>query len=90
MVLKKVLITGIAGSGGSYLAEYIVENHPDVEVHGIARWHSTTAFQNLSSIQDKIKRIISKGFMLQQGLAKFPKFYLMPGMGEKCLHRFRG
>jgi GDP-4-dehydro-6-deoxy-D-mannose reductase len=40
--LDKVLITGIGGSGGSYLAEHIVENHPDVEVHGLARWHSTT------------------------------------------------
>lgn len=39
---KRVLITGIGGSGGSYLAEYIVEHHPDVEVHGLARWHSTT------------------------------------------------
>ena len=25
---KKILITGISGSGGSYLAEYIVNNHP--------------------------------------------------------------
>ena len=39
---KRVLITGIAGSGGSYLAEYIHQHHPEVEVHGLARWHSTT------------------------------------------------
>jgi len=52
---KKVLITGIAGSGGSYLAEYIVDNHPQVEVHGIARWHSTTGSANLAAITDKIK-----------------------------------
>lgn len=39
---RKVLITGIGGSGGSYLAEYIIEHHPEVEVHGLARWHSTT------------------------------------------------
>lgn len=39
---KRVLITGVGGSGGSYLAEYIVEHHPDVQVHGLARWHSTT------------------------------------------------
>ena len=35
-----VLITGIAGSGGSYLAEHIARCHPAVEVHGLARWHS--------------------------------------------------
>jgi GDP-mannose 4,6-dehydratase len=52
---KRVLITGIAGSGGSYLAEYIVNNCPGVEVHGISRWHSTTAADNLSAISDRVK-----------------------------------
>ena len=51
---KRVLITGIGGSGGSYLAEYILENHPDVEVHGIARWHSTTQ-DNLRGIASRVK-----------------------------------
>lgn len=51
--IKTVLITGISGSGGSYLAEYIVNNHPKVEVHGISRWHSTTA-DNLSLIHKKV------------------------------------
>jgi len=53
--IKKVLITGIAGSGGSYLAEYIVKNHPGTEVHGIARWHSASAPKNLKDIAGKIK-----------------------------------
>ncbi len=52
---KKVLITGITGSGGSYLAEHIVNNHPEMEVHGLSRWHSTTSQNNLSDIQDKVK-----------------------------------
>lgn len=52
--IKKVIITGISGSGGSYLAEYIVENHPDVEIHGISRWHSTTHKDNLKDIIRKI------------------------------------
>lgn len=52
---EKVLITGCAGSGGSYLAEYLVNNHPEVEVHGIARWHSTTSLDNLKAIRNKIK-----------------------------------
>jgi GDPmannose 4,6-dehydratase/GDP-4-dehydro-6-deoxy-D-mannose reductase len=36
----KVLITGITGMVGSHLAEYILNNHPDVEVHGLVRWRS--------------------------------------------------
>ena len=51
--IKKVLITGISGSGGSYLAEYIVNNHPKVEVHGISRWHSTT-IDNLSFVHERV------------------------------------
>lgn len=51
---RKVLITGITGSAGSYLAEYIVNNHPKVEVHGISRWHSTTVDDNLKDIRSKI------------------------------------
>ena len=52
---KNVLITGISGSGGSYLAEYIVSNFKDVNVHGISRWHSTTSEGNLKSIQNQFK-----------------------------------
>ena len=52
--IKKVLISGISGSGGSYLAEYILQNHPTVTIHGIARWHSTTTTNNLEKIKDRI------------------------------------
>jgi len=51
---KKALITGIAGSGGSYLAEHIVQNQPKTEVHGILRWHSTTAQHNLAEVSGKV------------------------------------
>jgi GDP-4-dehydro-6-deoxy-D-mannose reductase len=50
----KVLITGIAGSGGSYLAQYLVDHCPDVEVHGISRWHSTTTVDNIRDIRSRI------------------------------------
>ncbi len=52
--IRRVLITGIGGSGGSYLAEWIAEHHSEVEIHGIARWHSTTACENLKSLQDRV------------------------------------
>lgn len=54
---KKVLITGITGSGGSYLAEYIVNNHKNIDVFGISRWHSTSSNSNLESIKKKVKNI---------------------------------
>jgi GDP-4-dehydro-6-deoxy-D-mannose reductase len=52
--IKRALITGITGSGGSYLADYIVENHPEVEVHGIGRWHSTSTSGNLSGVRSHV------------------------------------
>ena len=63
--IERVLITGIAGSGGSYLAEHIVENHPQVKVHGISRWHSTTTQDNLSAIRNRI--IIHEADLLDFG-----------------------
>lgn len=49
-----VLVTGITGSGGSYLAEYIIENHPDVKVFGLHRWHSAGSLSNIENIKDRI------------------------------------
>ena len=34
---KKVFITGICGSGGSYLAEYISKNYSNVRIYGTFR-----------------------------------------------------
>jgi len=36
----KVLITGITGFAGSHLADFILQQHPGVEVHGTKRWRS--------------------------------------------------
>jgi GDP-4-dehydro-6-deoxy-D-mannose reductase len=52
--IRTALITGISGSGGSYLAEYIAEQHPGVDLHGFARWHSTTANDNLERIRGRV------------------------------------
>lgn len=36
----KILITGITGMVGSHLADYVLAEHPSVEVHGLVRWRS--------------------------------------------------
>jgi len=51
----KVLITGITGMVGSHLAEYILRDHPDVEVYGLTRWRSP--MDNISTILDRVKLI---------------------------------
>lgn len=52
---KKILITGIAGSGGSYLAEYVKKKYPNIKIIGISRWHVTSTNRNLKKIINKIK-----------------------------------
>ena len=47
-----VLITGITGFVGSHLADYILDNFPDVEVSGLARWRSPT-----DNVRDILGRI---------------------------------
>lgn len=53
--IKTVLITGVTGAVGSYLAEYLVENRPEVALHGIARWHSTASPKNLAAVAGKVR-----------------------------------
>lgn len=48
----RVLITGITGFAGSHLADYILANHPDVEVFGTIRWRSRR--ENIQHIEEKI------------------------------------
>ena len=47
----EVLITGITGFVGSHLADYILENSPDVRISGLARWRSPI---------DNIRHIINR------------------------------
>ena len=49
----RVLITGITGFAGSHLADYILENHPDVRLYGLVRWRSR--MENIVHIQEKIE-----------------------------------
>lgn len=48
----KVLITGITGMVGSHLAEYILNHHPGVEIHGLIRWRSP--LDNIHHLQSSI------------------------------------
>lgn len=53
--IENVLITGITGSGGSYLADYILANHPHVKVWGLHRWHSAGTMVNIEHMKGKVK-----------------------------------
>ena len=53
--MKRILITGIAGSGASYLAEHLASKYPNAEINGITRWHSTTSPVNLSAVIQRVR-----------------------------------
>lgn len=50
--INKVLITGITGFVGSHLADYIIENYPEIKVLGLVRWRSPK--NNIENILDRI------------------------------------
>ncbi len=52
MAKKKVLITGITGQDGSYLADFLLEK--DYEVFGMVRRSSMEKFDRIEHIKDKI------------------------------------
>lgn len=51
----RVLVTGVTGFVGSYLVEYLLENHPDVEIYGQKRWRSP--LDNITHVVDKISLV---------------------------------
>ncbi len=60
--MKKALITGITGQDGSYLAEFLLER--GYQVIGMVRRTSTTNFDRIKDIQDKITLV--QGDLLDQ------------------------
>jgi GDP-4-dehydro-6-deoxy-D-mannose reductase len=48
----RVLITGITGFAGSHLAEYILAEHPGVQVSGLVRWRS-----RMDNVQDILGKV---------------------------------
>ena len=51
----RVLITGVTGFAGSHLADYLLENQPDVEVWGIYRWRSRR--ENLEGVWGRLRML---------------------------------
>jgi GDP-4-dehydro-6-deoxy-D-mannose reductase len=51
----RALITGITGFAGSHLAEYLLAEHPDVEVAGTYRWRSR--MDNIEHLRDRIQLV---------------------------------
>lgn len=49
----RILITGITGMVGSHLAEYVLADHPAVEVHGLVRWRSP--LDHIRGIQHRVR-----------------------------------
>jgi GDPmannose 4,6-dehydratase len=52
--MKKVLITGVTGQDGSYMAEYLL-GFPDYEVYGMIRRSSTNNYKNIEHLINKPK-----------------------------------
>ena len=52
---KRVLITGITGQDGSYLADFLLEK--GYKVFGLVRRSSTVNFERLVHLQDKIELV---------------------------------
>ena len=49
----RALITGITGFAGSHLAEYLLADHPEVEIFGTYRWRSRR--ENIEHLDDRVK-----------------------------------
>ena len=50
-MIKKILITGISGSGGSYLAEHILKKKGDFKIYGILRNKKKLNSYNLKNLK---------------------------------------
>ncbi|MDX1632219.1 MAG: GDP-mannose 4,6-dehydratase [Thermoanaerobaculia bacterium] len=48
----RALITGITGFAGSHLAEYLLAEHPEVEIFGLYRWRSR--MENVEEVRDRV------------------------------------
>ena len=59
----RVLITGITGFAGPHLADYLIAEHPDVEIFGTYRWRSR---------RENIEHLDGKVTLLETDLRDYP------------------
>lgn len=52
--MRRILVTGISGAGGSYLAEHLLATQPMCEVHGLSRWRGGGRSPNLEALRSRI------------------------------------
>lgn len=65
----RVLITGITGFAGSHLAEYILANHPGVEVFGGCRWRSRMEHLRDLEKHGKLNNLVERSVDSPESLA---------------------
>jgi len=58
--MKKVLITGVTGQDGSYMAEYLL-NSSEYEIYGVVRRSSTKNYKNIEHLLNKSRFKIVTG-----------------------------
>ncbi len=51
----RALVTGITGFAGSHLADYLLADHPEVEIFGTRRWRSRT--ENIDHLGDRVNLV---------------------------------
>lgn len=51
--MKNILITGATGQTGSYLCDYVLENHKDFKIHCTRRWRSRE--ENITTFRNKVE-----------------------------------
>jgi len=53
--MYRVFITGVTGFVSSHLVDYILREHPEVEIFGLKRWRSP--MDNIKHVQDRISLV---------------------------------
>ena len=81
--MKKVLITGATGQTASYMAEYILENHPEYEIHCTKRWRSSmeNTMNDVVNVGKEIITISRRSFIKLTGAMILSSSAGVLGMG---------
>lgn len=72
-MIKKILITGISGSGGSYLAEHILNKKGNLKIYGILRNKKKLSSYNLKNLKKNPR--VKFSFIGLSNLAQLKKYF---------------